>query len=248
MLVQAYQVPHVKLPKITYIVEPCIPANAVVLLHGDAGIGKSPLTWSLANAVSSGVSWFGLPANQAHVLYVEVDSPASIVLARLKAAHFMNHFDLLFLSDTAVDVLAPRFRESKAYEEILKTQNILFVATGDEYGLVIVNTLRKVHKEDDIKSYVPNLVYKAFQGLFPSAAIVFVHHDRKASQWDSALPVGDKAGGSKHWVDDAHVQLHLVGHPKALKLEQLKNQNGPPIASLQLRLEANGVTMSRRAA
>lgn len=245
MIVWEDQVQHMHLPKQRYLIEPIVPVSSVVLLHGDAGIGKSPLSWALANAVSSGTNIFGLPTTQTHVLYLETDTPAPVVLARLQGANFHNHFTFLFV-DTNLDVLGMGWLKSKAYQEIEQAKQGLLLNVNGEYGLVVVNTLRKVHSEEDTKSHVPNLVYKKFQEAFPRAAILFVHHDRKSSQYDGMLPAGDKASGSKHWVNDCQVQLHLTGTPQALKLEQLKNQGGPPIRPIYLRLESDGVTLTER--
>jgi hypothetical protein len=109
--------------------------------------------------------------------------------------------------------------------------------------LVIVNTLRKVHQEDDKESDVPSRVYGAFQAIFPGAAIWFTHHDKKTGDPAVARPRDEEFSGTQAWINDATVGLHLVrgGEEEGLlRLEHTKSQVSAQIPPVMLSLAKDG--------
>ena len=222
-----------------FLIDPYIPKESIVLLYGDTSIGKSPLTWQLVKSIGDGRGFFGLPSTKGTVLYVETDTPEVVLLPRLKKMSAAADVWWLFLPPLSAPTLS-----------------------GDEMGalvaanhklkpdLVVLNTLRKVHDLDDKDSKTPRLVYGFFQKVFPKSALLFVHHTRKQSLNPQFKEVGKEAySGSKHWINDCQVALHLEefksGERKEnLRLYHAKSQVTETLRPLPLILHGDGTTMS----
>lgn len=213
--------------------------GGTILLWGKTSIGKSPLTWEMASAIGRGTHFFGLPAREGRVLYVEVDTPEMLVAARLRSL-----------------VPAPgvwwEFMEPLSIPHVSPEQEAILRAAKEESqpDVVFVNTLRKVHDLDDKDSRAPKLVYAWFRHLFPTSALVFVHHMRKTNQDPKAIVVETEGfSGANNWLNDAQTGLHLEvfkGEAKAnLRLYHAKSQVTEKIRPLPLFLDTgNGATLT----
>lgn len=227
-------------PEPQFLLDPYIPTGGITLMYGDTSIGKSPVTWRIADAISRGTNFFGLPTRQANVLYIELDTPELSIADRLKKFECPpENVWWLFSHPLSIPALPAKVREEfqKAREEIAP-------------GLVVVNTLRKVHDMDDKESRTPALVYGAFQKLFPGAAFLFVHHTRKKAL-DPKLREVDKESfsGAKNWLNDAQVGLHLEvfrgrERKENLRLYHRKSQVSETLRPLPLLLHKDGTTIS----
>ena len=222
-----------------WIIEPYIPAEGTVLLHGKFSLGKSPLIWRVAQCVSEGLDFFGLPIQQTGpVIYVEIDEPLRLTVERLK---------VLTPSPRNVTVVGIN---PFSILNLLPDDHARLTALNETIHplLVIVNTLRKAHHLDDKDSATPSLVYGAFRRYFPEAAFLFVHHDRKSSQLDgeSTEPGDEDFSGSQAWMNDAQIGLHLIpagnGRRTGLvDLQMTKSQLSALQDPLRLRLAPDGV-------
>lgn len=224
-----------------FILDPYIPAGGIVLLWGDTSIGKSPVTWAMAKSIGQGTHYFGLPCRQGKVLYLEMDTPELSIAPRVKklSGGLPENVWWMFAKPLGLPALSNEEREglSQAQEEIVP-------------DVVFVNTLRKAHDLNDIESRTPKLVYSFFQKTFPQAALVFVHHERKKGTDPNAIQ-HDKEGfsGSKHWLDDAQVGLHLErfggdGGRENLRLYHRKSQVSDLLRPLPLKLDSDGSNLS----
>lgn len=227
--------------KVPFLLDPYIPKESITLLFGDTSIGKSPLTWEMARAIATGQSFFGLPTQQARVWYLEVDTPEIVLAPRLQVSVDppSNVWFTIIPGGMSVPTISRELMEelSAFYQEI-------------EPEVVFINTLRKVHDLDDKDSKTPKIIYSWFQHLFPDAALVFVHHNRKAPV-DPRLVENDKEAfsGSKHWLDDAQVGLHLgswrsQSRAENLRLYHVKSQVSETLKPLRLKLHDNGTTLT----
>lgn len=234
----------------TFIIDPYIPAGGSVFLWGNTSIGKSPLTWHLVQAAATGTSFFGLPTPAAvKVLYLELDTPEISVVPRLMklpsppgGSDWMDRVTWVFDEHFVVPpILTARCDTSKRLEELREKVDPAFV---------IVNTARKVHQLDDKDSKTPSMVYNYFKIMFPGAATLFVHHERKHSTNPDAHEVQEESfSGSKAWSNDAQVGLHLMsykgkGGKANLRLYHVKTQISEKVRPLELKLEEDGTTMT----
>ncbi len=189
-----------------YLINPYIVREGITFLWGRWGRGKSPLTWWMAHAIGLGEPFFGLPTRSARVLYVELDSPENYCKPRLQQippapnVWFWIRKPLIF-----------------PHEPSEQTQEMREVNQQLNPEVVFVNTLRKCHDLDDKDSRTPKLVYTYWQFLFPGAALVFVHHDKKEHadpKLKAAQSAAETFSGSQAWINDAQIGLRLDGYAR----------------------------------
>ena len=206
-----------------FLVKPYVPREGIVLLHGKYSTGKSPLTWELARCVGEGLSFFGHETAQGRVVYIDVDTPRSLIKSRIQgipAAHNVWW----------------------AFPGAFPPSNVLVeYANYVNPNLVIINTLRKVHQGTDIESSSASAVYGRFQRLFPAAALLFVHHDRKDSTHPNAKVNDDEAfAGTMAWINDAQSAVHISRHGAAFAVKHTKSQVSELAPSFTFQLDAAG--------
>ena len=223
-----------------FLLDPYITRGGITLLFGDTSVGKSPVTWEMARAIAVGESFYGLPTTKGRVLYLEVDTPEVVFAPRLKLIPIVPD-DVWFLivpgGLSVGSVVTP--------EEMTALRDARDIAQPD---VVFLNTLRKLHDEDDRESRVPKRVYSFFQKMFPGAALVVVHHSRKVPL-DPRLQEVDKEkfSGSKHWINDAQVGLLLAtwnSRRENLRLYHVKSQASELLKPLPLKLHKDGTTLT----
>ena len=153
---------------IPFLIAPYVPEGGIILLYGKTRLGKSPLTWEIARCVGSGEPFFGHPVRQGRVLYLELDTPRRLVQPRVELLTTAPNVWWEFLPAINIfDSLA------QSHLRTLQAQCLP--------DIVEVNTLRAIHYGDEKDAALPLKVYKTFQAIFPSSAIVFVHHDKKSA-------------------------------------------------------------------
>lgn len=230
--------------KAQFLIDPYLPREGVVLLWAGSSVGKSPLTWEMARAVGEGGHFFGLPATEGRVLYVEVDTPEQLLADRLRLGKVAKNVWFLVMKPLSVPTLSEEEKQefAEAKEEV-------------KPDLVILNTLRKLHDLDDKESRTPKVVYGFFQHLFPKSTLLFVHHERKQNV-DPRMLQHDQEdySGSKAWINDAQVGLHLKPHDSKelggekkapnLNLFHVKSQVSEQLLPLPLYLEGDGTNLS----
>ena len=141
------------------------------------------------------------------MVYIDVDTPRSLIKSRIRGIPVAHGvwwaFPGAFPPNNVLDEYARRVNPN----------------------LVIINTLRKVHQGSDIESSSATAVYGRFQRLFPEAALVFVHHDRKDSTNPQVRANEDESfAGTQAWINDAQVALHVVRHGTSFTVKHTKSQ------------------------
>lgn len=197
-------------PDELYLSEPCIPLGGDVLLHGKRGLGKTQLALTLAIAVMEGNKWLGhFPCLKGNVVYIQVDMPKKLQQDRRRTLFDVTKKDygstlLHMVSDSKIDVM----REVK--------QNEPWVTRLREHNpiLVIVDTLRKTHEMDENSSDTPVNVYGGWRALCgPRPTIVYVHHDRKSTEFGD---LNESFRGSGAWLDECDTGIHVLGKKKMI--------------------------------
>lgn len=183
--------------------------------------------------------FFGLPVREGRVLYIEVDTPELGVAPRLKKVPPAEGVWFLFMEPLSI----PNVSEAELDQLALARDEV-------RPDLVVVNTLRNCHDFDDRESRVPKLVYSFFRKFFSGSSILFTSHNRK-SPIDPRVIENDKESfsGSKHFLDDAQVGLHLKPYRRRdgkenLRLYHFKSQVSEMMRPLPLKLARDGSTIT----
>ena len=242
MLMQSDRLAAYSHPAPAWLIEPYLPSEGIVFLYGKKGVGKSPLTWAMAQAVATGESDLFTVRSTGQVLYVEVDSPLPTVKLRAPKVLSSPNAWYCFPRDPLICLplgMAEIQRECRDLNPVL----------------VIFNTLRKIHPWDDKVSETPTKVYGAMRAVWPKTCLLFVHHEKKDPTQHFYSP-GEEYSGSLAWHNDAQVALRLAvprGRPfkgeqegASFTLYNTGNQLCAKAVPLRLILESNGATFHAR--
>lgn len=226
-----------------YVLDPLLPVGGVGLIHGKGGHGKTQWAFTLADAVSSGTKFLDkFPVKEGKVLYLQLDMPENLFQSRWKKAipELKAPENIVVVPYKPLDILKPD------YQEVLKQ-------TFDYHDpmLVFVDTLRKLHYEDENDNAVPMQVLQALKDtLGPNRASLVIHHDRKSlyvnksskrdsdnDEYDSPEELVETFRGARAWIDDSDLGVHLYkfGKSNRVKMSYSKYRcEPPPIMFLEL--------------
>lgn len=154
--------------KMEWLIEGIIPKGAVSLLFGRGGIGKTTLALQICDAIASGGSFLGIPAEKTPVIYIDYENSLAILVDRLKK---VGGEQVLFW--TAADSPAQLDRDPQAYVNLLKSH---------PNALLIFDTLRSAQTGDENESRSMALVMQTLRQLRDQGAtVILLHHTRKGS-------------------------------------------------------------------
>lgn len=198
-------------PAPTWIVDGFVPADSITFLWGESSIGKTPFCWHLAKSAAAGEAFFGWGvARPWRTLFLEMDQTEKATQERVRDLHMpgvaFEHIGPVL--DFEPETLLAHFADAIAYRP----------------EFLVVDSLRRAHPFEDIKSNIPTRVYAMYRQLFPEAAILFIHHSRKLSKDERDAkrknPEGDDVSeheshsGSQAWKNDADHRIHVLHHPQ----------------------------------
>lgn len=185
-----------------FLVEPIILRGGINLLHGKRGIGKSHFALTLAACLSERGALFGrYPTHvQGPVVYVQADVPPWLTQTRVRLAQKLYPLsNVLFY-----------FPDSFNIATLNHGHDLVKEIQSHHPSLIIWDTLRKIHRGNSNDDDVPSMIYGLARELFPKAAHLFVHHDKKTVVDQEQLDREEEFRGSGAWIDDAHTGMHLV--------------------------------------
>lgn len=191
-----------------FLIEPFLPAGGKAILHGKRGHGKSALSLTMAQAVATGGSFLGsYPCTTpGPVVSIGIDMTVRLQqdrARRIAGAHPELRDRLFFCpSDNRIDVIEMAEDDPEWAAEVRSLRP----------ALVIIDTLRNSHRLDENASETPGLVFDAWRRLVgPTAAMLFLHHDRKT--FDSGSRDEDWRGAGA-WFDEIDAGLHMIRSKK----------------------------------
>lgn len=160
-----------------WVIKDLIPVGGLTNIYGKPKAGKSFAALGMAIAVSSGSSeWLGFPVlKHGPVAYLQIDTPRSEWADRLTKCTEANHntsavfhCDMLMTKTYPVNVLDP--------DQVgwLKTQ-----LQALQPVLVIIDTLREAHGEDENNSTVMRNVVTNLVSASMPASVILLSHSRK---------------------------------------------------------------------
>lgn len=220
-------------PEPEWIVEPLLLPESFMHFYGREGKGKSRILYQLAHSVVTGTSWLGfLVRKTGKVLYLELDMGVR-ELAKLihdaKEVGLATEGILVSESRPYVNVLDPAHARDLAALNEQHNPVVVIVDTADESYDVPIAT----------NEVVTNVIRK-FRLAFPQAGLVFVNHEKKASEFtaDDLLYLG-----ASKWSRGASsvVQLKAVNqHEATLSVFKVRAHNHRNEIKLERSEESKG--------
>ncbi len=175
--------------EVEYLVDRLIPKNAITVLFGRGGIGKTWLALELAQCVGAGIPFLGLETQQTTVVYIDFENPMAVLTSRTQKLGEAKGVFFWLANDEIKK--APKL-DSPDWE-IYKT-----LPRG---SLLTFDTLRSSQSKDEDKSQDMAMVLGRLKELRDLGfTIVLLHHTPKNS--------GMVAKGSTAIVDLAD---HILG-------------------------------------
>lgn len=160
-----------------YLVETLIYQNTVNLLTSLPGVGKSVVSFSIAEAVSNGNKlWGRFPAlKRGKVLVIDEENPGSIHRSRIEKMGVDKDTPIHFIHYQGVKLDNPKHLKA-----------LIDLINKEEYVLVIFDALIRLHnaKENDADEMAK--VMQAFREIIKQtdATVLIIHHERKSRDGD----------------------------------------------------------------
>lgn len=181
-------------PDQPFLIDDMLPAGGAMLIYGDPKIGKSFIALQLAQALAGGTPWLGFTTHQTSVLYVQLDTPRILWMHRLEELAESGegivplpiyHADRESLNTWPFNILNPD------HAMLLKNE----VARLNP-GVVIIDTLKESHQVGENDNTEGQRVVAALVEATQPAALIVIHHARKASDGRPNDVIGSVRGAS----------------------------------------------------
>lgn len=213
--------------KPSFVIDQLVPSTGVTLIFGPPSSGKSTLLWTMADAMRRGKPFLGkYKTTKALTLLLNIDTPGAVMWSRMHAAGYEPDFDICDFANH-LNITTLRGEAPEIYAALQKRAR--------RYQVIMVDTLSTITNGLSLKDdWVPGVTISALRSLFPTQAIIVLHHSRKQSmgQFGPIPPHREDALGSNLWM--AMVQSELQMYLKGDHLAHLR------IAKSQVAPEAEG--------
>jgi hypothetical protein len=230
-----------------YLIKPIIPSATWGILYGHPEAGKTQLALSMAMGIIEGghfLSRFSCKAGR--VGLVEIDTEINLMQERLEFIERMMSFGEKRFGiahyNSAINILQ-MLKRSEKDPEVLN-----WLEPMKNMDFVIVDSLNKVHDEDEWSNRTPMKVYNAFREILGSGpTIMFIHHARK----DTANPTkphaedDHDARGSGALKGDSNfmIKLYKRGKGEERTIRIIKAKGAPESVKVPYHITLNPKTL-----
>lgn len=174
-------------PEAEFLVNGILPIPSINTLSGVPGDYKTWVTMHLALCVARGLPLFGqFPSKQGPVLVIDEEMYPKHLKRRFQSLGFEENDPIHYLSLTGFKV-----------DNKLQVEKIVSYIRDNGFKLVIVDSLIRVHGQDENSSNGMAKVMDGFKELAKEdAAVLFTHHHRKQTDWKSGSSAQSLRGSS----------------------------------------------------
>jgi hypothetical protein len=153
--------------KVEYLVQNYLPKQAITILHGPGGIGKTWLAFQIAEAVASGTPFVGHATNKVNVFYIDYENPKPVLAERTRLLNIQN---VKFWHISNIEQPPP----------LLDDKDVVLYEKMPEGSLLIFDTLRSSHRGDENASKDISAVLATLKRLREHGyTILLLHHTAK---------------------------------------------------------------------
>jgi KaiC/GvpD/RAD55 family RecA-like ATPase len=157
-------------PAVDWIAQGLVAREAVTMIHGAAGLGKSMLALALGVAVARGAPFMNYSTTLGRVLYVDAENGQGEAHRRIRA---------LNLTPEEADRLA--YFEALSVDLVKDEKELRGVAIEEKPDLIVVDSLATVNRndEDSSRDMTPTLQVLQRLARASRAGVLVLHHDKK---------------------------------------------------------------------
>lgn len=194
-----------------WAVDDFIPSQAVTMISGESGSGKSTVTLMLAHAIVKGEPFLGHPTRQSKVLIIDRENGAAIYKERFKRLKLDRNDDIHYWGGWQDPLpqgpkFAPLLKFAKEHKPVIIFDSfIAFLDEGSEQDAT------------EVRRYMDAYRFLALAG----ATVVFIHHTGKGENTKDYRGSSDIKGS----VDMAWV-LTAKKYMTTAKLRNIKSREG----------------------
>jgi hypothetical protein len=205
-----------------------IPQNALMMVHGRSGAGKSfiVLDWLMTLASGKG-TWFGHRVKECQVLYLAGEGLAGL---RARSAAWNQHHQMP-LENMWHTMGATDLDDPIALGAVIQAVRV----SGINPSVIAVDTLNRHMAGDENSARDTREMMKACAALQREfdATVILVHHVGNNPESSS------RARGSSAWRAALDMEISVTYEKRGSRsIRQLKNKEGQPIAPVGFRLDA----------
>jgi RecA-family ATPase len=219
---------------IQWVVERLIPASGLIALSGAPASYKTWLILDMAQKIASGTPLFNrFETKQTGVLLVDEENGNRLLQMRFKKIG--DKFDL--------PIYTLSFKDFKLTSDNVK--KIIRVAKKKDIGLIIFDSLVRIHEEDENSATAMASVFSQLRKITNAdITVLFTHHHRKKGN--------NQSGGSQEMRGssdilaslDCHLSVDSEKGESSVKVTQNKSRYAEEIGSFTLNVIKNGESLS----
>jgi DNA transposition AAA+ family ATPase len=195
------------LPEPNWLIEGILPANALGVLYGASGVGKTFVALSMALSIAAAHSWCGKPTKSGSVLYVAAEGVSGMRL-RVQAyqrRHGIFAEQIRYLGDVF------DLRRMAEIEELISTLK----RANFRPDLIVLDTLaRLIPGADENSSKDMGEAIRAMDGLRRAfdATVLLIHHTGKNGELE-------RGSGALRGAADVMIKCSTRGDRKHVRIE-----------------------------
>jgi RecA-family ATPase len=227
-LIRAGEILTKEFPEEEWLVEDIVPLPSIVALSGMPGHGKTFVTIHIAMCVARGLPVFGrFASRQAPVLVISEEDYPNHLQGRFKSLGLTEDEQITYLSQAGF--------KSDNKENI---DQIIDIVREGKFKLVIVDSLRRVHDQDENDSRGMARVAEGLKRIAKEGvAVLYIHHHRKPEEHKLNNPTVSLRGSTEiQAAVENHFALEKKDNEDILVFRQPKSRNSEALKPFEVKI------------
>ena len=212
-------------PEQEYIVDRLIPDAGITILSGTAGSFKTYTLLQIAISVAGGMSLFEqFSTQQTGVLIIDEENGERLIQKRLRQLGVNEELPIYF---------TPRTGFKLTDEHI---QNVILSCKAHDVGLVIIDSLVRVHSADENSSREMAKVYEKVRHFTQQGvAVLITHHNRKQGAFSGNAGAEMRGSSENLAAVDSHIGV-TARKETYLRFEQSKQRYDKNLGKFEVKI------------